>query len=770
MSDQSHKPIFHGPVYGVVIGEGNTVIINLPDGTQRIIPADASFFTTTATRPEHFVGRQRELNDLEAKLLSADPQTVAITALYGMGGVGKTALAIEIVYDLAEHFPGGVLWADFASHQGDPLPILDSWAQLCGRPELVDLPSEEIRAQAVARAVTAHIERFGRMLAIFDDVRDTKSDAWLKGAHLLRKAMPDGTPLLITTRQTSVASSLRAHYTLSLDVLDLEDAVELVTRLIPDIEPALASELAKLTGSLPLAIEIAAALVKTEGLDWIIESLRDPETRVDALGLDSANRKEDSIRFSFSLSYQSLSAESAELFRCLGTFTQGYIASDWVAGLFKYYTAKRTFHDERIVARYLRDLANRSLLQRTEGGYRLHPLLRDYAFTLLAQSGEWAAAQVAHERYFLSVVTNESTPPQIIGAALENIMQAARHAYQERRWGDLSLFTQHLAVVGKHLHKRGLWKDALELLEYGLEVSLAENDMTMAASLLCETGIYQRESGEYANAEATLQRAIKLSKCIGNEYTLATALSSLGILLVYSRRGDEARLINEEAVQIAAASGNHTALGQALLSVGRMEIAAGRIGKAREYVERSVRILQDTDAKQLFVYGLRALGETFMIEGNYEVALDYFDQALLEARRIGDLQAQAYTLRGIGDTHKNAGQLQLALTSYIDSERLYRDVGDRAALAGALCSIGETYLLLNKPEASRSYFSESAVLASEGRWQARSKFGIAQLEHKLGNTQLALQLAKEALGQLQEIGHRDAHTIKNWLQRIEDAA
>jgi len=416
----------------------------------------------------------------------------------------------------------------------------------------------------------------------------------------------------------------------------------------------------------------------------------------------------------------------------------------------------------------LRDLANRSLLQRTEGGYRLHPLLRDYAFTLLAQSSKWAAAQLAHERYFLDVVTNEGTPFPIIGAALENIMQAVHYAYQETRWADLLFFVQHLAVIGKYLHKRGLWKDALELLEYGLEASLAENDMTLHPKFLCEVGIYQRELGDYASAETTFQRAIDSSRRIRNERILSTALSKLGLLLVYSRRNDEARLLLEEAVQTATASGNYTALGDAILSIGRIEIAAGHTDEARKYVEQAVQILQDTDARQLFVYGLRALGETCMIEGNYEEALKHFSQALLEARKIGDLQAQAYTLRGIGDTHKLAGQFQSALASYTESEQLYRDVGDRAALAGALCSIGETYLHMNEPKSARPYFDKSAILASEGRWQARSKFGIAQLEHKLGNTELAIQLAKEALGQLQEIEHRDAHMIKNWLQRIED--
>jgi tetratricopeptide (TPR) repeat protein len=769
VSDQSHKPIFHGPVYGVVIGEDNTVIINLPDGTQRIIPADASFFTTMATRPEHFVGRQRELNDLEAKLLSADSQTVAITALYGMGGVGKTALAVEIVYDLAERFPGGVLWADFASHQGDPLPILDSWAQLCGRPELVDLPSEEIRAQAVARAITAHIERFGRMLAIFDDVRDTKSDAWLKGAHLLRKAVPDGTPLLITTRQTSVASSLRAHYTLSLDVLDSEDAVELVTRLIPDIEPALASELAELTGNLPLAIEIAAALVKTEGLDWIIESLRDPETRIDTLGLNSADRKEDSIRLSFSLSYQSLSPELSELFRSLGAFVQGYISPEWVLGLFNSYPASAIPQDGRAITQGLRALASRSLLQRTERGYRFHPLLRDYALQLLVKSDEYDTVASAHMHWFLDLVTRANAASQAVGPALENVWQAADYAYKQERWSDVIQFTQNLAMVGKFLHTHGRWQDALDILHKGLEACRHLSNLDTQATFLCEIGTHQRESGQYNTAETTFQQAIELCRQIRNDYILANALFGAGYVQLYRPNYEEAVHLLEQTIEVAERSQNQYALGEAIRGMGRIKISQGEIDTALAYLQRSNPILQTTGNQQAFAYNLRALGEAYAVQGNYEEALRYFDQAMRVASTIGDLQAQAYILRGFGDAYRWQERYEDALDAYLQSEQLYRDTGDRAALAGAVCSAGDIYLLLNDPEAAHPYFEESIRLANEAnvtRWQARSLFGLAQVEESRGNKQLACQLGTQALEKLEKAEHRDSAMVRTWLDNL----
>jgi len=770
MSKRYQNIAIQGPVYGAVVGEGNTVVINLPDGTQRVIPVDASFFTATATRPEHFVGRQKELNDLKTALLSADQHIVALIALHGMGGVGKTTLATEIVYGLAEYFPGGVLWADFPSSQGDPFPILASWAQLCGRPEFIDLTSEEIRAQAVRRAIEVHIEKSGKMLAVFDDVRETQEDAWLKGAHLLRKTVPDGTPLIITTRQASVASSLRAHRILSLDVLETEDAVELVTRLIPDIELELANELADLTGNLPLAIEIAAALVKVEGLDWIIESLRDPENRIDTLNLESADRKEDSIRLSFSLSYQSLSPESAELFRLLGAFVQGYIAPEWVSGLLRHYGSDIIPKDDRAASWHLRNLANRSLLKRTQEGYRLHPLLRDYARQLLGKpEEEYDRASLAHSRHFLDLVAQTEVTPTMLGLALENIMQAADYVYNENCWSDVVQFVQNIAIVGKFLHINGRWQDALDQLHRGVEACKHLNDLSNQAGFLCEIGIHQRELGQYDEAETTFEQAAKLCRHIENDHILANTLFNAGYVQLYRPRYVEAVRLLEEAIVFAERAGNQNALGEAVRGLGRVKLSQGDIEAAQAYLHRSNPILEAVGNQQGFAYNLRALGETYAIQKDQQTALRYFEQAMQMATQAGDLQAQAYILRGFGDTYRQQEEHRDALDAYLRSEQIYREIEDLAALAGAVCSAGEVYLLLNEPEAAYSHFQESMRIADEvsvTRWLARSLFGLAQVEKSRGNRQLARQLGAQALEKLEEAGHRDSALVRMWLQEL----
>ncbi|MEM7032273.1 MAG: helix-turn-helix domain-containing protein, partial [Chloroflexota bacterium] len=109
----------------------------LQEGAQPEAEARLGFIPPTMPVPTpHFIGRQEDLDILKRRLL--DGPVATRTALQGMGGIGKTALALQLSHDLDDFFSGGIFWAAMATYKGSPRPILRSWVRLCGH----DFPGE----------------------------------------------------------------------------------------------------------------------------------------------------------------------------------------------------------------------------------------------------------------------------------------------------------------------------------------------------------------------------------------------------------------------------------------------------------------------------------------------------------------------------------------------------------------------------------------------------------------------------------------------------
>jgi len=285
---------------------------------------------TAPTPVSYFTGREAELDALAQALTSGDtPQ--AITALQGMGGIGKTALAAKLAAQLNGALPGGVFWADLPANGGDPLPLLAAWARLCGG-DVSALPDPQARAQAVRGLLAGRVKERGRLLLVLDDVRE----GWLDGARVLGSARPSGVPLLLTTRQARVAQALRAKIT-RLDTLPPGEARALLATLTDGaLSGDDAGRVAELCGHLPLALELAAAAAVEEGAAWLLARLGDAATRLDVLALDDPARKDESVRLTFDVSYQTLAERhpgTARAFRCLGVFAPAPISPARLAGV-----------------------------------------------------------------------------------------------------------------------------------------------------------------------------------------------------------------------------------------------------------------------------------------------------------------------------------------------------------------------------------------------------------------------------------------------------
>ncbi|KAL4780654.1 hypothetical protein BJX76DRAFT_364136 [Aspergillus varians] len=226
-----------------------------PDSsTYRFMP----LWTIPFGRNKRFTGRKRELNQLSAAIDKHDQP--AIIALAGLGGAGKTQMAIEAAYRARERHPDlSVLWVSATSAE----TIQQAWIELCGKLQL--RPPETIQA---AREVARWLETTHRpWLIIIDNMDDL--DIWTAQHHYLPKTSNGS--IVVTTRNRKLAVNAAGSAVYEVPAMNMDDAKELLRRHLIAVSPSnddlnVHDELLTRLRCLPLAITQAAAYINANGI------------------------------------------------------------------------------------------------------------------------------------------------------------------------------------------------------------------------------------------------------------------------------------------------------------------------------------------------------------------------------------------------------------------------------------------------------------------------------------------------------------------------
>ena len=298
-----------------------------------------------------------------------------VSAIYGLGGIGKSVLAAALADDseIQARFPDGTLWITLGQNP-DLLPMLGSWIQALGdykyQPLTPDAASSHLRTLLYDR----------QMLLIVDDV-------W-NPAHLepFRVGNQDSC-VLVTTRGAPISGAKKYD----LDVMTPDQAMELLTHqlsapLTPE-EQQQAAAFAKRVGYLPLALELATAQIE-EDLSWE-ELLTDYQTELerleilDKVGKDDIPNDETRRKYSliacFNLSLKSLTPEQQNHFAWLGVLPEDADITKRMAKTLWQLT-------ERQAGNVLKAFRTKGLLKGERPTYRLHDLMHDLAVQLLSSS------------------------------------------------------------------------------------------------------------------------------------------------------------------------------------------------------------------------------------------------------------------------------------------------------------------------------------------------------------------------------------------------
>jgi len=318
----------------------------------------------------NFTGRDRELDLLTSlpelsRERNAPRGTVAISAINGMPGVGKTALAVHAAHRLAEEFPDGQLFLDLHGHAlgyppREPDEALGALLRALG------VPAARIPAQPEERAALFRQRLAGtRTLILLDNALNEAQ---------VRPLLPgtDGCLVMITSRHR--LKGLHDAHVVALDVLPEADALTLLHAVTAPTRAAAndaaLAEIARLCGGLPLALRIAGALLCHRPAwtpAYLAGLLRDEHARPATL----ADGHHD-LRAAFALSYTRLDEPQRLLFRRLALVSGQELDAFAAATLLDVAPAAATGLLESLVDHNL-------LVEHAPGRYRVHDLLRAYA-------------------------------------------------------------------------------------------------------------------------------------------------------------------------------------------------------------------------------------------------------------------------------------------------------------------------------------------------------------------------------------------------------
>ncbi|MGH3695121.1 MAG: tetratricopeptide repeat protein [Pseudonocardiaceae bacterium] len=722
----------------------------------------------------HFTGRDGPMTDLRDRIAehSDHGTAVAIYAIDGMAGVGKTAFARHAAQEFATRYPDGAVWVDLYGHTPgmqprEPAGALEQMLlQLGVRPEAIKADLAERQDQW-----RHHIQE-RRLLIVLDNA--LTSDQVLP---LLPEA--PGCLVLITSRRK--LTGLTDAYPLSLDVLRWDEAEDLFIKLVGADRCAdrdAVRQVLAACGRLPLPIRLIAGRLRHHRDELLTDVAADFADQTAAL--DAFVAEHLSVRAAFEWSYRILTEQQRRAFRRLGWHPGPEITPVVIVAVAEVGPGQGRG--------LLRELVDHNLLEQLPaagipGGprYRMHDLVRLYARER-ADAEEPAAEQAAAVGRLAGsylAITREADRllrPYAFNAVGDSVDRATPLAFADPSHARTWLTVERLNLLGcvlamspttkasdlsiilaVHFRDFGFWLDVRCLYSHALTVYRHLGDRRGEVQVLCGLGEVERLVGDCGQARSYHTDALAFARDLGDRRVEVDALWGLGEVERLVGEYDRARDYFSQALALARDLGDQRAEVDALWSLGQVERFVGDYAKAREHHDQSLTLARQLGYRRAEADALWGMGQGERLVGEYGQARKYYTQALALARQLGYRRAEAEALRGLGQVERLVGEYGQAREYYTQALALARHLGYRRVEVDALRGLGYVELLGGEFGQSREYHLQALALARQlgyRRAEADALRGLGQVERLIGECGPARDYHNQALALARRLGYR----------------
>jgi predicted ATPase/DNA-binding SARP family transcriptional activator len=750
-------------------------------------------------QPTPFLGRQQELATLAEYL--TNPQCRLIT-LFGLGGIGKTRLALQAATEQVDAFAHGVTFVELA-----PLTSAEYIV-----PTLAAALRLTLAGPAAPQTQVLNYLRQQEMLLVLDNFEHLlppaspaqPGEGWVALlADILRQA--PGVTLLVTSRERL---NVQGEWLFEVGALEMPPTaanqpgeggemqleaysapallLQTARRVQQGFEPTTAERAAivricHLVQGMPLALELAAAWVRmlscreiaheiAQGLELLTTTLRDlPE-------------RHRSLQAVFDHSWRLLSVEEQRVFACCSVFRGGFTreAAAEVAGA---------------SLSLLAALVDKSLLRRQlSGRYEVHELARQYAAQRLSEAQQEAQARHRHLEYFMQFA--EAAEPHIRGG--EQVVQW--HEWMESEhdnlraaldWslsgGEIEPGLRIIAALWEFWMDRGHAPEGQSQAERFLVRPEAAAHPVLRAMAMHTAGVCAFYQGRYRAALVWLAEAAAIGRELGasGKYVRALALLGQGYTLLSLHEFGAVEALSQEALmlgeelQVAWIKGDalfqlarlawqrgdyvsarqcfleclaciqaYVMRGYVLQGLGTMLGQLGDYAAAQAYMRQSLAIHKELGDKIRSSITLTQLARLAMAQGNDGEAEELLAKALMLVRKTGHLHRQIATLDALGRLAQRPGDYGRARTLHEESLALCIEIEDPAQLAHALEAFACLAARQGQAEAAVRLFGATGAYAApleatfDPVWRLEHDQLVASARTQLGEAAFAAAWAK----------------------------
>ena len=673
-------------------------------------------------KKQHLFGREGLLTLLKQRLRVGERP--GLTALSGLPGMGKTALAAALVTDrqVQESFRDGILWAGVGP-QPDVLSLLARWGTLLGATPPPGKQASQIEEwNQVLRTIIGK----RRMLLVLDDV-------WTVEVALTMQVGGPNCVYLLTTRLPQVAFAFAEQGALSVPELAEEDGVALLERAVPNLvaqEPEQIRALVRAVGGLPLALKLLAHVLSAqvftgqprrvqaalarlqEAEQWLRISL---PTAPEEHSLSLTQETPLSLQATIAISEQHLSEQARMTLRALAVFP----------------AKPNSFAEEAALSvgqmptEMLDELWDAGLLEsQGPGRYQMHQTIVDHA----RLQGPAVEARERLVRFTGHYLQDHAQDYEALELELGNLLAALDVAVEMEMPRDL---IETINLLVPFLQMRGRYQLGRQYLQRAYDAAITLEDAYSQMKMLQHLAHFAGKLGEYQDAEHYATRGLELAQQLEQLDAQEVLLSTMGQLAFNQGNYSQAIIYNEQALALARQAGNKKRICTLLDMLTIIAWNQGNYSQAQEMAQEGMELARQQGDSESLANMLNSMAQVAQFRGDSLQAEAFLLEALDLTHQLGSREMQVKLLCGLAIVVQDRGDYMQSTVHLLKALELARQIGHRFLICVSLANLADAMLIAGDYVKAEGYLLEGLELARQLEHQGLLVF-LANLGEAVG--------------------------------------